>query len=380
VAVNQVDKGAVERFMRRAMALAARGAGKTSPNPAVGAVFVRSGRVIAEGFHEKAGWPHAEASALASLNAAGGRAKGSDVYVTLEPCSHHGRTPPCADTLITAGVRRVFVGMADPNPLVAGSGIKRLRAAGIEVVCGVLEAECRALNPAFIKYITTKTPHVIVKLAASLDGRIAVASGQSRWITGEAARGYVHRLRALSDAVLTGGATVAKDDPAFTVRNARGANPLRVLLDTAFKTPLGAAIFKRSPKDRFSYPAMVFTTLAASRVKIRRAAALGIEVVVVRKAASGVDVKAVMAELGRRGVTSVLVEGGGNIAASLFKAGAVDRVSFHIAPMLIGSDGVAAVGELGLKAVSGAPRLKRVSVKRFGEDTIIEGDVSSGVE
>ncbi|MBI5886927.1 MAG: bifunctional diaminohydroxyphosphoribosylaminopyrimidine deaminase/5-amino-6-(5-phosphoribosylamino)uracil reductase RibD [Deltaproteobacteria bacterium] len=366
--------------MRSAITLAARGAGRTSPNPVVGAVIVKSGRVVAEGFHRKAGGPHAEAAALANLKAAGGRAKGADVYVTLEPCSHHGRTPPCVDGLIEAGVRRVFVGMADPNPLVAGSGMKRLRAAGIEVVSGVLEDECRALNPAFIKYITTKTPYVTVKLAASLDGRIAVAGGQSRWITGEAARRYVHRLRALSDAVLTGRGTVAKDDPAFTVRDCRGLNPLRVLLDTAFRTPLGAAIFKSSPTDRFPYPAMVFTTLAASRAKITKAEALGIEVVVVRKGACGVDINAVMAELGRREVTSVLAEGGGAIAASLLKAGAIDRVSFHVAPIIIGSDGVAAVGGLGLKAVSGAPRLKRVSVKRLGSDTIIEGDVSSGDE
>lgn len=372
-----MDKSFDERFMARAIALAVRGAGRTSPNPVVGAVIVRAGRIVAEGFHEKAGEPHAEAAALAHLKEAGRSAKGADIYVTLEPCSHHGRTPPCADALIAAGVKRVFAGMRDPNPLVAGCGIKKLRAAGIDVASGILEDACRALNPAFIKHITTKTPYVTLKLAASLDGRIAVANGQSKWITGLAARRYGHRLRALFDAIMTSSETVAKDDPAFTVRHCRGKNPLRVLLDTRFKTPLDAQIFERHSKDRFLYPALVFTTPSASAAKIKKAQAIGVEVVCVRKAATGVDIKMVMTELGRRGVTSLLVECGGTLAAALLKAGAIDRVSLHLAPIIIGSDGVAAVGDLGLKTVAGALRLKGVRVRRAGEDTIIEGEIFS---
>jgi len=373
--VSLKDKGVNERFMARAVALALKGVGRTSPNPLVGAVIVKAGRIVAEGFHGKAGWPHAEVVALARLKEAGGSAKGADVYVTLEPCSHHGRTPPCVDGLIAAGVKRVFAGMIDPNPIVAGSGIKRLKAAGVECASGILEAECRALNPAFIKYITKKTPYVTLKLAASFDGRIAVASGQSKWITGAVARRYVHRLRSLSDAVMTSSETAAKDDPALTARDARGLNPLRVLLDTRFKTPLDARIFERHSKDRFPYPALVLTTSSASAVKIKKAQAMGVEVVVAPKSSTGVDIKAVMLELGRRSVTSLLVECGGALAAALLKAGMVDRLSLHIAPIIIGSDGVAAVGALGVKTVAGALRLKSVRVRRAGEDMIVEGEI-----
>lgn len=374
---RSVDTEFRVRLMKRALALARKGAGRTSPNPVVGAVIVAAGRVIAEGWHKKAGGPHAEASAITRLHSTGLSARGADMYVTLEPCSHFGKTPPCVDTVISAGIKRVFIGMKDPNPLVSGRGIRRLRAAGIKCVSGILEDDCRALNPAFIKYITLKRPYVTLKLAASLDGRIAASTGDSRWITGPSARKYVHDMRARSDAILTGSATVAADDPELTARprKARGLNPLRVLLDSRFGASLDARIFKRHPNDRYPCPAIVFTTDAAPRAKIKKARAMGVEVVTVRKTRDGVDIKRVMLELGRREITSVLVEAGGRVAASLLKSGVVDKLSYHLAPIIIGSDGIPAIGAMNLKTAGKAMRIKKTVMKKLGEDFIIEGEV-----
>jgi diaminohydroxyphosphoribosylaminopyrimidine deaminase/5-amino-6-(5-phosphoribosylamino)uracil reductase len=356
-----------EAFMRRALTLARRGIGRTSPNPAVGAIIVKRGKVIGEGWHRKAGGPHAE---IEAISAASATLSGSTLYVTLEPCSHFGRTPPCADAVIKAGIRTVVVGMPDPNPLVGGEGIRRLEAAGVEVVTGVLEGECRAINEAYIKHITTGTPLVTIKLASTLDGRIAVSSGESRWITGPEARKLVHRMRSASDAVMVGGATVVKDDPSLTVRHTRGADPLRVVVDTTFKSPLSSAVFNAGGTAGHT---ILFTTRAAPAAKVAKAREGGVDVVLLPKGTGGVSLKRVLKELGRRGVTSLLVEGGGRLAASFIGAGLADRLCLFMAPMLIGADGAASVGPLGLKRLSSAPGLEWERVRKIGADIVLEG-------
>ncbi len=355
-----------EAFMRRALILARKGLSRTSPNPAVGAVIVKRGQVIGEGWHRGAGLPHAE---IEALNNASSKVAGATLYVTLEPCSHFGRTPPCADAVIKSGIRKVFAGMPDPNPLVSGEGIKRLEAAGIEVVTGILEAGCRAINEAYIKYITTGTPLVTIKLASTLDGRIAAPSGESKWITGPEARRLVHRMRAASDAVMVGGATVIKDDPSLTVRHAKGQDPVRVVLDSSFKAPLSSSVFKGAG----GLATVLFATSAAPPSKVAKARQSGVDVVLIPKGPGGVSLERVLKELGRRGVTSLLVEGGGRLAASFIKAGLADRFCVFIAPMLIGADGVPSVGVMGLKRLSDAPGLEFERVVRAGADIVIVG-------
>jgi len=353
-----------ERFMGLALRLAKKGVGKTSPNPAVGAVIVKNGEVIGSGWHRKAGGPHAEIEALRSAK---GGVKGATLYVTLEPCVHYGRTPPCVDAVISAGIKRVLIGAKDPNPLVAGKGIKKLKASGLEVESGVLEAGCRAINRPFEKFITTKTPFVTLKLASTLDGRIAIASGESRWITSEASRKAVHRLRAEADAVMVGVNTLLRDDPELTVRKVRGKDPLKAVLDSSFKTPFGAKVFNNPGR------LVIFTGHGASAAKVARARALGARVVPVPSKKAGLDIRRVLKELGRLEVSSLLVEGGGTLAASLVRAGLVDRFVFFISPMLIGGDGRPSIGALGLRRLEAAPRLKDVIVKRSGCDILIEG-------
>ena len=355
-------------FMLKALALARKGLGRTSPNPAVGAVLVKGGRVIGSGFHRAAGLAHAEVEALESATE---DPRGSTLYVTLEPCCHHGRTPPCVDAVIRARIRRVVVGALDPNPRVSGRGVERLEKAGIDVTTGVREPRCRALNEAYNRHVVTGLPFVTLKLASSLDGRIAASTGHSRWITGPGARRLVHRMRSLSDAVMVGVSTALADDPELTVRLVRGRDPLRVVVDSAFRVPLSSRIFK----GPHAAGTMVFTTRAADGKKIARATALGAEVVRVRKTRDGVDLKGALAELGRRGITSVLVEGGGTLAASLLRAGLVDKVVHFIAPAYIGGDGVPSVGGLGVRDAGKALRLTGVRTRRAGGDIVVEGYV-----
>lgn len=363
--------------MRLAIGLAKKGAGKTSPNPVVGAVIVKNGRVISMGWHKKAGLPHAEAAALSKKNLdAGGYSPiaGAVLYVTLEPCCHYGKTPPCTEAIIRAGIKRVFLGARDPNPLVSGKGIKALKRAGIEVVSGCLEDECRGLNHAFNKFIVSRMPYVTLKLAATLDGKIATSKGESRWITGVASRRYVHRLRARTDAVITSSTAVISDDPEFTVRHATGVNPTRVVLDSAFKTPLGSKVYRRYAGDRDGRLPIVFTTAKAPLRKREKARRLGINVIAVRSTGGGVDLTAVLKALGNMGVTSIMVEGGGVLAASFLKDRLVDRLLWFIAPKILGADGVPSVGELGVKKLSAAAGLKNIKVKKLGVDVLIEGE------
>lgn len=363
-----------ERFMREALRLAERGLGLTSPNPAVGAVMVKHGRIIARGFHKKAGGPHAEAACLLSLGRKGRAsylsAKGATMYVTLEPCCHYGRTPPCTEALIAAGIRTVVIGAHDPNPIVVGKGISRLKAAGMAVVAGVLEGECRALNAAYEKYITTGLPYVTLKLASSLDGRIAANGGDSKWITGEASRRHVHLMRSRTDAILIGSRTALKDDPELTTRLVKGLNPVRVVLDTSFQTPLSAKIFKRNALDR-GRP-IVFTTSAASTAKIKKAGRLGIDVLIASRQGARVRLSAVLKALGLRGVTSLLVEGGSAVAASFLNDRKVDTIALFFAPTLLGAEAIPAVGDLGIKKAAHAIRLKDMKARMIGKDLLIE--------
>lgn len=357
--------------MCEAISLAKKGLGRTSPNPAVGAVVVRGGKVVARGWHKKAGLAHAE---IEALREAGPAAKGATLFVTLEPCCHFGRTPPCTEAVIASGVRRVVIGAHDPNPLVAGKGAAALRAAGIEVIEGVLADECAAFNEAYNKYITTGRPFVTLKLAASIDGRIAAPGGESRWITGPDSRRLVHRMRVHSDAVLVGAETALKDDPELTVRLVRGRNPARVVLDSALRLPASAKLYNgvREGRERL----LIFTSAKAGKGRVEKARGAGAEVIKVPSGAKGLSLRKVLKELAAREITSVLVEGGGAIAASLLKDGLVDRLSVFVGPMVLGADSLAAVGQLGLRGLSRAPRLKRMSVRKVGEDILIEGDIN----
>lgn len=352
------------RFMRAAIVLARKGVGSTSPNPAVGAVIVRDGKIVARGYHRKAGLPHAEAEAL---RVAGPAAKGAALYVTLEPCCNWGRTPPCTEAIVRSGIKKVVVGMTDPNPRVSGMGARALRAAGIEVLSGVLEDECGRINEGYIKHITTGLPFVTLKLASTLDGRIATSKGESKWITGPEARGYVHRLRAINDAVMVGVSTVLKDDPELTVRLARGRDPARVVLDSTLRVPLSAKVFKEGAR------LLIFTTAGAGRAKASMAEDRGAEVITVPGSGDGVDIKRVLKELGKRGVTSVLVEGGGRVAASLMKKGLADKLVLFISPMALGSDAMPSIGPLNIKRLKDAPRLDRMTSRKIGTDIVLEG-------
>ncbi len=354
-----------EKFMRRALVLARKGMGKTSPNPAVGCVIVRNGEIVGEGWHRKAGTPHAEVHALAM---AGKKAVGADVYVTLEPCSHHGRTPPCAEALIGANVGRVFAGMVDPNPKVSGGGVRMLEKAGIQVTVGVLERECRTLNEAFVKYVTTGLPFVILKSAMTLDGKIATTTGDSKWITNEKSRRHVHKLRSQVDAVLVGVGTVEADDPQLTARIPKGRDPLRVVVDSSLRFPRQARML-RSP----SPAGTVIATVSREPAATRELESLGAEILRCRGRAGRVDLGDLFAQLGARGVQSLLLEGGGVLAGEALRQGLIDKFLLFFAPKLVGGEGLAPFIGPGVGRMAEAFRLQDISVTRFDDDILVEG-------
>ena len=341
--------------MARALQLAARGLFTTSPNPRVGCVIVKDGRVIGEGWHARAGTPHAEAHAL---KAAGEAARGATAYVTLEPCSHHGRTPPCAEALVNVGVARVVAAMRDPNPLVAGGGIDMLTLAGIDAEVGLMEAEARALNPGFISRMTRQRPWVRLKTASTLDGKTALANGSSQWITGEAARADVQRLRARACAILTGSGTVLADNPRMNVRDFDiGRQPLRVIVDSALRTPAEAAIL----------PALVACHHADPVLRAALEAA-GAEVVELPGAAGRVDLAALLRRLAQRGVNEVHVEAGAALNGALLAAGWVDEWVAYMAPMAVGDDARALFARPPLVSLADAARFKLADVRQIGGD------------
>jgi diaminohydroxyphosphoribosylaminopyrimidine deaminase/5-amino-6-(5-phosphoribosylamino)uracil reductase len=340
----------------------------------VGSVVVTEGQIIGRGFHEKAGAPHGEVVALQN---AGGQAKGATLYVTLEPCCHYGRTPPCTKAVIAAGVQRVVAAMRDPNPLVSGKGVEELHHAGIQVALGILEEEASALNEVYVKYITTKRPFVILKVAASLDGKIATVTGESRWITNQRSRSLVHELRDQVDAVMVGINTVLRDDPLLTTRlpNGAGKDPVRIVVDSHLRIPLDANVLTASPTAR----AIIATTPAAPCDKRRQLEAHGAAVLVIEGDGPGVPLGPLMDRLGAMSITSVLLEGGGELHGGALRAGIVDKVLYFLAPKLIGgrSAPTAIAGE-GFARLVEAVTLTRVQIRQVDEDLLIEGYVHRG--
>ena len=358
-----------EVFMREALRIARNAEGRTSPNPLVGAVIVREGRIIAEGWHREAGTSHAE---IHALEMAGELAVGATLYVTLEPCAHYGRTGPCAKAVAEAGIHRVVVGMEDPNPLVSGKGIDMLKSAGIEVECGVLEEECRRLNRTFLKWITTGLPFVALKTAMTLDGKIATAAGKSQWITNEASRRRVHELRDRFDGILVGIGTVLADNPSLTTRlpDGAGKNPIRIVADSMGRTPLDSRLLQ----DKLA-PTIIAVTEMAPKDRIEALRREGAEILV---SGSGprVDFSLLMKQLGERELLSVLVEGGGTVNFSLLRDGLVDQVYAFIAPKLVG--GAAALSPVegeGFGELSEAVELEEPTAEMIEGDLLLTGYV-----
>ena len=356
-------------MMQRCIELARRALGRTTPNPLVGSVIVKDGEIVGEGFHPAAGQPHAEVFAL---RAAGEKAKGATVYVNLEPCNHHGRTPPCSEALVAAEVAKVVVGMVDPNPLVGGGGIERLRTAGIEVVVGVEEAACRKLNEAFIHRILYKRPLGILKYAMTLDGKIATISGHSTWVTGKEARTRVHQLRAACDAVIVGGNTVRLDNPYLTSHHPEAHNPLRVVMSRTLNLPLDAHLWETADA-----PTLVLTEVGAHPDLQKQLVKKGVEVMEL----TPLTPTKVMEYLYDRQLSSVLWECGGTLAASAIADGAVQKVLAFIAPKIVGGKlAPSPVGDLGLAEMTDALTLERVSWHQLGPDFVVEGYLPLKVE
>ena len=358
-----------QEYLYRALELASRALGRTSPNPVVGAVIVKDDRIIGEGYHLAAGTPHAEVHALRE---AGEEAAGSTLYVTLEPCSHFGRTPPCADAVITAGIKRVVVAVADPNPQVSGRGITKLARAGIEVEVGVLQKEACRLNQIFFKYIRTQVPFVAVKTAMTLDGKIASVSGDSRWITGEKARLKVHQLRDVYDSIMVGIGTVLKDDPQLNTRlpGNEGHDPVRVIIDSQLDIPVTSKIATTSKHQR----SLVFCKDNPDHDRQQQLRSLGMEICPIASQGELIPLDQVLVELGKMGLCSVLVEGGGEINASLLEYDLIDKVYWFIAPKMVGGkQAPSPIGGRGIPWMKDARTLESVDIDQIGEDFLITG-------
>lgn len=344
--------------MREALSLAGKGYGWTSPNPMVGAVLVKNGKIVGRGYHKCCGENHAEVNAVIS---AGDLSKGSTMFVNLEPCNHFGRTPPCTDMIIKSGIKEVVIAHKDPNPIVNGRGIERLRKAGVKVKIGVLGEKAKRLNEIYLKFITTKRPFVILKAGMSLDGKIATNTGDSRWITCEESRDYVYSLRSRVDAMLVGIKTVLLDNPYLT-SHGKGTrkNPKKVILDTDGRIPLNSNVF------RDNNLIIVTTDLAFEKA--------GAEVLVVKRARNGIDLDELLEKLGQKSIASLLVEGGSEVNGSFFDSRLVDKVLFFISPMIIGGrDGYSSVGGEGITVLKDAVGLRDVNVRRIGRDYLFEG-------
>lgn len=354
-------------YMQQALTIAQYAIGRTSPNPLVGAVIVKDGHIVGQGWHRQAGTPHAEIHALAQ---AGELSKGATMYVTLEPCSHYGRTGPCANALIEAGVKKVVVAMTDPNPEVAGNGIARLKAAGIEVIEGVLASEAAKINEVFIKWITTGMPFGVLKTAMSLDGKIAAYTGHSQWITGSSARRYVHTLRDMYDAILVGIGTVLADNPALTTRLPEvGQNPIRVIVDSMARTPLTSKVIT----DKQA-PTIIAVSDAAPKDKVTALQSRGVEVLAFEQTAAGVNLHQLFEALGKRRISSVFVEGGATINASLLDANLIDKVYCFLSPKIIGGKTAPSpVSGLGVATVDQAKMLESVTTQIIDPDILISG-------
>jgi diaminohydroxyphosphoribosylaminopyrimidine deaminase/5-amino-6-(5-phosphoribosylamino)uracil reductase len=359
-----------EKFMRAALRQAKKGLGRTSPNPAVGAVIVRDGEIIASGYHKRAGSNHAEVEALARIE---GRGKKNDtLYVTLEPCNHHGRTPPCTEAILSSGIKKLVVGTKDPNPKVTGGGCEILTEKGVKVRTGILEAECRRLNEAFFKFAATGRPFVVAKSALTMDGWSATATGHSRWVTNEKSRQFVHRLRDRLDGVLIGVGTVLADDPMLTTRLKRGAgkDPVRIIVDTELRIPENARVLN----SQSSAPTLVAVGPEVTPQRLRRTERNGVINLVCPTKEGGIDLAALMDILGGMDITSLLVEGGSAIMGSMIRQRLVDKFYIFKAPKILGgNDGIPMASGPGPRKMEGCLRLRDVKVRRFGGDILVRG-------
>jgi diaminohydroxyphosphoribosylaminopyrimidine deaminase / 5-amino-6-(5-phosphoribosylamino)uracil reductase len=350
------------RYMELALSLAEKGRGHTSPNPMVGAVIVLDGEIVGQGFHRKAGDDHAE---IMALREAGECARGATLYVTLEPCCHFGKTPPCSESIIKNGIKRVVAAMTDPNPLVCGGGFTSLHRHHIEIESGVLEDRARKLNEAYFKYIRTKIPFVTLKLAMTLDGRIADRDGGSRWITGPEARKRVHLLRAWSDAVMVGAGTVLADNPRLTVRDAEGSNPWRIILDSHLRSPLDSHVFDDTR-------VIVVTGEKPDTAKLPELGRRGIEVWQIESKEGKISLNDVLRKMGERSMTSLLCEGGSALATTLLREGFVDKLCIFFAPKILGR-GIEGVGDLGIQTIDRAVHIGNRELEELDDDILITG-------
>lgn len=361
--MNDID------YMRKALALAEKGCGRTSPNPMVGAVVVHNDKIVGRGYHQRVGGPHAEVNAI---DDAGELARGATLYVTLEPCNHKGRTPPCTRKILDAGIRRVVVAMTDPNPGVQGGGNQCLIDNGIAVVTGVCQREAEALNEGFAKWITSGLPFVLVKCAATLDGRLATRTGDSRWVTGAASRAHVHRLRQWADGIMVGVGTVLADDPSLTTRidGERGSDPTRIVLDTTLRMPPTAKMLAQ-PSDAATWIACGPDAAPDRRKALENA---GARIIPCDLTDGGIDLAALADQLGRMEITSLLIEGGGRVIASALAAGIVDKICFFYAPKILGGDdGVPICRGEGPESMQASIPVHDMTVHRFDRDVMLSG-------
>jgi diaminohydroxyphosphoribosylaminopyrimidine deaminase/5-amino-6-(5-phosphoribosylamino)uracil reductase len=362
-----------DQWMKRVLRLAEKGRGRTSPNPMVGAILVKEDKVVGKGFHAKAGEAHAE---IIALQRAREDARGAVLYVNLEPCTHYGKTPPCAPRVIETGVRRVVIGMEDPNPLVRGKGIETLKRAGLDVRVGILERECRRLNEAFCKYILEKEPFVILKVAATLDGKIATRDGDSKWISGEASRRFVHQLRDQVDGVLVGIGTILKDDPLLTTRIKRGRDPYRIVLDSRLEIPEKARVIGEFPEK-----VIIVVTELVPEDQIERLGKRGVRILTVDSKEGKIDLKSCLSRLAEIGIMSLLVEGGTQVNGSFLDEGLIDKLLLFLSPKLIGDHRAPGIfGGRGVSSLQEAIPLKEMKAKRIGEDILLEGYLEWGTK
>lgn len=357
-------------FMTRAIELAVKGRGKVSPNPMVGAVIAKNGKILGEGWHQEYGGLHAERNAIKNVNEHGENAEGAVMYVTLEPCCHFGKTPPCTDAIIESKISRVVIGSLDPNPLVAGKGAEILRNSGIEVTQGVLQEQCNSINTVFMHYITTGMPYVVMKYAMTLDGKIAAYTGKSKWITGEEARNNAHKMRGELTAIMVGVGTVLNDDPMLTCRTNNGKNPIRIVCDTNLRTPVKSKITDTSEAKT------IIATCVTKPQKHQPYLERGCEIITLPVKDGRTDIYELMQKLGERKIDSVLLEGGAELNYSAVKAGVVNRIMAYISPKLLG--GAAAkspIGGIGIHCPNDAIKITSPSVKFIGDDILVEGGV-----
>lgn len=350
-----------KKYMEMAIKLAERGRGGVSPNPMVGAIITKRNQIVGKGYHKRAGDVHAE---IAALEMAQKKSSGGTLYVTLEPCSHWGKTPPCTERIVQAGIREVIIGMKDPNPAV--TGYEELKFRGIKTKIGILEGECKKLNESYIAFQTHKRPHFTLKAATSLDGQIATSSGDSKYITCKEARKFVHEIRSRVDAVMVGINTIIKDNPRLDVRLVDGRNPVRIIVDTRLRLPENAKALK-NPEQ-----VIIATTSKAPKTKVKRLQQKGINILQVKLKNSRVDLKSLAAELAKLEITSVMIEGGAKLSAQAIREGIVDKILFFISPSVIGK-GLSALGDLGIKKIDKRINLKDVDSRKVGRDILIEG-------